>query len=370
MNAKGSKQSPMLVDCWEGNVCILIADSHRMNTQLLASALGAENLLSVVHSANNAAELYSQIDSEVDIALVDIDLDGPRGGLNAVRQLRSLRPDVRIIVLLDAVESGPVVEAFRCGARGIFARSDDVDALFQCIRCVHEGRVWASTAALEFLLEAVIDSAPPRFVTSHGEALLCARERMVVQLVAEGLTNRAIGTKLGLSEHTVKNHLSRIYAKLGVSNRLDVMFSVLSQRPTSHAAQIVLNKPEATPQDDAEELDLLMHQADHYPLAQYIVGTMYLTGRGVDRDEVTGYMWLLLAEKTANDVIVKSREMREKFARRINAESCKKAEAMASRHLEMQSHTVDPAQTYVRRFSSLGVPTAKPIKNATLAASV
>jgi DNA-binding NarL/FixJ family response regulator len=360
----------MLVDCCEGNVRILIADSHRMNTQLLASALETDKLLSVVYSANNATELYSQIDSEVDIALVDIDLNAPRGGLNAVRQLRSSRPDVRTIVLLDAIESEPVVEAFRCGARGIFARSDDIEALFQCIRCVHEGRVWASTAALEFLLETVIDSAPPRFVTSHGEALLCPRERIVVQLVAEGLTNRAIANKLGLSEHTVKNHLSRIYAKLGVSNRLDVMFSVLSQRPTSQAAQIVLNKPEETPQNDAAEFDLHMQQANHYPLAQYIVGTMYLTGRGVDRDEVTGYMWLLLAEQTANDVIVKSREMREKFARRINAESCKKAEAMASRHLKEQSHTIDPLQTYVRRVSTLGVPAAKPIKSPTLAASI
>jgi two-component system, NarL family, nitrate/nitrite response regulator NarL len=362
-------QSPSLVDCSGEKVSILIADSHRMNTQLLSSALAADKHFCIANSAHSGVELYSQIDSDIRIVLVDIDLDRPRGGLNAVRQLRSSHPDVRTIVLLDALESEPVVEAFRCGARGIFARSDDVETLFRCIHCVHKGQVWASTTALEFLLDTVIDSAPPRFVTSHGESLLCDRERMVVQFVAEGLTNRAIAVKMGVSEHTVKNHLSRIYSKLGVSNRLDVMFSVLSQRPASQAAQIVLGKQEYAPQDDAAAFELYMQQAEHYPLAQYIVGTMYLTGRGVPQDEVTGYMWLLLAEKTANDVIGKSREMREKFARHINAESCKKAEAMASRHLEMQPRTANPAQAYVKKFSNAGVAPTKPLKTSTLAAS-
>jgi two-component system, NarL family, nitrate/nitrite response regulator NarL len=369
MNAKGARQFALPVDVCDGRVRVLIADSHRMNTQLLASALAADKRFSIVPPAHGKAELYSRIDSNIHIALIDIDLDEPRGGLNAVRQLRASWPDVRTIVLLDALESEPVVEAFRCGARGIFGRNENLEEIFQCIQCVHNGQVWASAAALEFLLQTVVDSAPPRFVTSYGQSLLCDRERMVVQLVAEGLTNRAIAGKMHVSEHTVKNHLSRIYAKLGVSNRLDVMFSVLSQRPTSQAAQIVLGKREQPPTDDAAAFELYMQQAEHYPLAQYIVGTMYLTGRGVARDEVTGYMWLLLAEKTADDVIAKSRDTRESFARHINTETRKKAEAMASRHL-MHPRTAHPAQSYVGKFASLAVAPAKAIKNTTLAASV
>ncbi|HEX8817031.1 MAG TPA: LuxR C-terminal-related transcriptional regulator [Terriglobales bacterium] len=369
MNAKGVKQSPLLADDAGVLVRVLIADSHRMNAQLLASALAADAQFSVASPAHNIAELYSRIGSDVQVVVIDIDLEEPRGGLNAVRQLRMSHPDVRTIILLDSLESGPVVESFRCGARGIFARSEDVNALFRCIKSVHEGQISASAQALEFLLDTVMDSAPPRFVSSYGESLLCDREHMVVQLVAEGLTNRAIAVKMGVSEHTVKNHLSRIYAKLGVSNRLDVMFSVLSQRPTSQAAQIVLGKREETPKDDAAAFELYMQQTDHYPLAQYVVGTMYLTGRGVPKDEVTGYMWLLLAEKTSNDVIAKSRETRERFARRINAESCKKAEAMATRHLKMQPRSTNPAHAYIGEFSNLSIGATKTVKGATLAAS-
>jgi two-component system nitrate/nitrite response regulator NarL len=346
MSMKDSKQAALVTGTENELVHVLIADSHRMNTQLLAQALNKDKRFHVVGQVNSLSELYSRMDSAIHVLLIGIDLEGCQGGLRAVRHLRSSHPGSRAILLADTLQQDLVVEAFRSGARGVFGRSEDLGLLFKCIYCVYLGQIWAGTKELEFLLESLVDSAPPRFVNSEGMSLLSDRERNVVQLVAEGLTNRAVAEKMGISEHTVKNHLFRIYAKLGVSTRLDVMFSVLSQRPKSQAAQILLERSEEDTPNEAATFQFYMNQADRYPLAQYAVGAMYLTGKGVRQDLVTGYMWLLLAEKTAANIIAKSRDMRKEFAKQIRAEGCRKAESLAAQHLEKQipQIAIDPGK--------------------------
>ena len=313
---------------------VLVADSPRMNAQLLANAISKDKALNVA-CANSIDDLLQQVSGDsFDVVVIGLDLETPRGGLTASRSLCLSHPHIRSIILADSLEPKVVVDAFRAGARGIFGRSQLLDLLYKCIRCVHQGQIWVSGKEMEALLESVVDSTPPRLVSAAGMSALSEREQAVVHLVAEGLGNREIAQQLRVSEHTIKNHLFRIYAKLGVSSRLDIIFCVLSQRPSSRAANIALEQRGELPADDAGLFQWYLRYADRAPYAQYMMGNMYLEGRGVERDEVTGYMWLLLAERSAAEVADKSRKIRERLAKQIKADDCRRAETLASQHAQ------------------------------------
>jgi two-component system, NarL family, nitrate/nitrite response regulator NarL len=315
------------------SIRVLVADRSRMDAQLLAGAMGRDRRFAVVGFAINVAELLSQVDECPDVVVIGADLEKTGGGVSACQTLRRSHPAARSVILIDSPRRDLVVEAFRCGARAVFGRGESLDALWKCIDCVSKGQIWASTKQTEFLLEALADSFPPRLVDPNGTSLLSDRERAVVHYVSEGRSNREIAQLMKLSEHTVKNHLFRIYSKLGVSSRLEVMFTVLSQRQPSGAESAFSLPPETVPKDDAALFQWYMQQADHSPFCQYMIGKMYLEGRGIARDEVTGYSWLFLAELSAKDVATSSREARGQFTARIGAADRKKARSWASQHL-------------------------------------
>jgi len=131
------------------------------------------------------------------------------------------------------------VEAFRAGAKGVFRRSEaDIDLLSKCVARVHAGQVWASSAELEQLVEAFRASAPVKITDAKGENLLSKQEAKIVRLVADGRTNREIASHLELSEHTVKNYLFKIFDKLGISNRVELVLYAMSQADQSNAAAL------------------------------------------------------------------------------------------------------------------------------------
>ncbi len=98
----------------------------------------------------------------------------------------------------------------------------------KCIRTVHNGQIWASNHELEFLLEAIVYSRPLHLSKIHSMSVLTPREEAVVRLVAEGMKNREISLKLNVSEHTVRNYLFRVFDKLGVSNRVELVLYALT----------------------------------------------------------------------------------------------------------------------------------------------
>src|SRR5215475_3304415 len=203
----------------QDRIRVFAADNTSMNTQLLAEALGRDGQFALATPAATGAEVIAAIKRErSNVALISARQgnDG-RGGFALSREIRSASPVTRVIMLLDASERAQVVDAFRSGARGVFCRTEPLKLLAKSIRCVHEGQVWASSAELQFLLEAMTEPAPMSFVSANGDALLSARELDVVRCVSEGLSNREIAQRLTLREHTVKNYLFRIFDKLGVS---------------------------------------------------------------------------------------------------------------------------------------------------------
>lgn len=225
MSAQAGAQS-------EKAITILVADENRMACQLLTSSLQRNSNFRVVGCASSMSEVLGLLrQEEAQVTVISANLqDGPLSGFELLRELRLSHPHTRTILLLDSSDRDLVVDAFRGGARGIFCRSQSFKMLCKCIVCVSQGQIWANNGELQFVLEALGQVTPLHIVNAKGKSLLSKREEQVVACVAEGLTNREIARQLGLSEHTVKNYLFRIFDKLGISGRVELVLYALSHR--------------------------------------------------------------------------------------------------------------------------------------------
>jgi DNA-binding NarL/FixJ family response regulator len=105
----------------------------------------------------------------------------------------------------------------------VFFRADPFAQLCKCLRVIHQGQIWASTQDLHYLVDALAKAVPLRHVSEGVAALLTKREEELVGYVAQGLSNREIAQAMFLSEHTVKNYLFRIFDKLGISSRVELV---------------------------------------------------------------------------------------------------------------------------------------------------
>jgi len=223
---------------------VLAADSTSMNTQLLVEALARDGSFTMDGSASHSAEILSWAKAErPHIALISArKAEDGTAGFALCREICLASPATRVIMLLDSSERTPVIQAFRSGARGVFSRTESLKLLAKCIVCVHQGQVWASSEELLYMLDAVVEPVPLRFHNVGGKAILSARELDVVRCVADGLTNREIAHRLTLREHTVKNYLFRIFDKLGVSSRVEVVLYALSGSVLRQSGSVARSK--------------------------------------------------------------------------------------------------------------------------------
>jgi DNA-binding NarL/FixJ family response regulator len=215
-----------------GSIRILIAEPTPMGCDLLRAALqGTAEGLEIVGTTTSAGAITASGEAlKPDVAVVSMNLaDGVRAGLVAVADLRAFCPETSSIVLLDENRPDDIIEAFRLGARGVFVRTEPVNTLAKAIRSVYAGQIWANTQQLHYVLKALTDAPRLRVVNACGENLLSKRQQQLVLLVAEGMTNREIADQLRLSEHTIKNYLFRIFDKLGVSTRAELILYVINQ---------------------------------------------------------------------------------------------------------------------------------------------
>lgn len=144
--------------------------------------------------------------------------------LALLRRLHVAYPKVVQILLVESVGRELVVNAFRSGVRGLFCFGEyPFRLLCKCIQVVHQGQIWANAQQIDYLLESVTQVPSLRVLSTTGNSLLTPREEQVVALVAEGLSNKEIAQELGLSEHTIKKYLFRIFDKLGISTRVELV---------------------------------------------------------------------------------------------------------------------------------------------------
>jgi len=213
---------------------VLVADSNHVHSQLLTSALRRRPEFCVMSCAMDVNSILAAIaDAPPHVILMNAESE-----MSAVRSLHLIHPEIAKVLLLSNSDRDSVLNAFRAGARGLFRFSDAFLLLCKCIQCVHRGQIWVSNEHLEYLVQAVTQVPSLRMVNSHGANLLTPREEQVVALVADGFSNRAVARELGLSEHTVKKYVFRIFDKLGVSTRVELVLYAVTRGAARQAEWI------------------------------------------------------------------------------------------------------------------------------------
>ena len=265
------------------------------------------------------------------MALLGENLEGvPVKGYELARQLHDSDSNVKVVLLVEAPDRDSVVRAFRSGARGVFSRDSSLDALSKCVESVCNGQVWASSAELHHLLDAL--TAPPRLhlANASGIELLAPREQEVVHWVSEGLTNREIADRLGLSENTVKNYIFRIFDKLGISKRVELILYAGSQ--TSPARRVASSSDSDAASffsDDTALLSWCKVAVERLAALHCFLGECYREGRGAPVDKVIALMWFMIAERVAPEILSRNRQARLELARELSAQEAARAESLA-----------------------------------------
>ncbi|MBI4466988.1 MAG: response regulator transcription factor [Acidobacteria bacterium] len=210
---------------------VAVADDHPIYRLGLCKLLEPEPDLTLVGEASNGMEAVLLAEKyDPDILLLDLKMP-VMDGIEVLSELAKRKLRTRVILMMANADRDKAVRGVRLGARGILFKDTDPSLLAKSVRKVFEGEVWIDNPILSQALETLVSKpAAPPGVSGQRDARLSSREMEVVRCVAMGLRNKEVADKLGVSEATVKNHLTSIYSKLGVSDRLELILYAIHNR--------------------------------------------------------------------------------------------------------------------------------------------
>lgn len=199
---------------------LLIVDDQRLMREGLRTLLELEGGVEIVGEAANgqaALEVYAEL--KPDVVLMDIRMPG-MDGVEATRRICTHWPEARVIILTTFDDDANVFEGVRAGAAGYLLKDLSGQELANAVRTVYNGGALIDpTVAKRVMAEFARLHPPARSIDEGLPEPLSERELAVLKLVSEGLSNREIGNKLGLSEGTVKNYVTSVLQKIGVRDR-------------------------------------------------------------------------------------------------------------------------------------------------------
>jgi two-component system, NarL family, nitrate/nitrite response regulator NarL len=206
-----------------GTVRIVIADDHPIFRDGLRRLLEADPRFEVVGEAGDGQEAVRQVAQlRPDVLLLDLAM--PRSnGLQALQELIELGFPVRPVLLTAAIDPAETIKALQLGARGVILKESATQLLYKCLMAVMSGEYWVGHERVQDIVQHLRVAGRQAHAASTTPAMmLTRRELQIVASIVEGASNKDIGQQFNLSEQTVKNHLSHIFDKVGVSNRLEL----------------------------------------------------------------------------------------------------------------------------------------------------
>ncbi|MBZ5499323.1 MAG: response regulator transcription factor [Acidobacteriia bacterium] len=209
---------------------ILVVEQHAMFREALRNLLDQQPGLCVIGEAADGREAVEQVNKlHPDILLLDL-ITSYLPGMEALRRVAGNSHRVRTIVLADTSEKHHVVEALKLGARGVVPKQTTAQLLVKGIRAVAAGEYWVGHDSMCDVIEYL--QTPPAAESEAAKTNgrhLTVREVDVVNSIVDGYTNKDIALKFQISEQTVKHHLTNIFEKVGVSNRLELALHAMHQ---------------------------------------------------------------------------------------------------------------------------------------------
>jgi DNA-binding NarL/FixJ family response regulator len=175
------------------------------------------------HGRESAREA-SGIAKHPDVVLLEVDARSEDAD-TAVREAAAKWRPVPVLVVTASEDRARNRRLVRAGARGVVTSSRQVEQLANALRRVHDGEIWLARGCMSQLIDDMVAAdhpMPDHLATPEGLDRLTEREREVVALIAQGMHNKAIAADLGITDHTVRHHLTAIFAKLGVADRLEL----------------------------------------------------------------------------------------------------------------------------------------------------
>ncbi len=200
-----------------GMIRVFLLDDHEVVRRGIAAALEAESDLTVVGEAGTADEAIAGIREQTpDVAVLDVRLgDGEHNGIDVCREITTEFPGVKVLILTSFDSDRALVDAGLAGASGFVLKQIRSNELVDAIRGVAEGRQYLDDAEVRLAGRRLRDSEEGRLED------LTTQERRIFDLIGEGYTNRQIAQEMYLAEKTVKNYVSNLLAKLGMSRRTE-----------------------------------------------------------------------------------------------------------------------------------------------------
>lgn len=209
---------------------VLIADDHSLFRDGLRKLIESEAGFEVVGQASDG-EMLLEMARQQQPDLILLDLAMPRrDGMEVLRELAAAEVPARTLVLTASINKSQIVQALKLGAYGVILKECTTQRLFDSIRCVMAGQYWVGRESVSDLVRALRSVASSEPGSRSRDFGLTPRELEIITLVVAGYSNPEIAQRCTISEQTVKHHMSNVFDKLGVSNRLELaLFAVNHQ---------------------------------------------------------------------------------------------------------------------------------------------
>ena len=222
---------------------VVVADDHTLFREGIRKILSLEKDILVVVEASRGDEVIKVLErTKPDVLLLDLKM--PKGDVvQTLLDVREKNPATKVLILTAYSEDENIMNAAKGGARGYVLKGIDFPTLFQAIKTVHKGGLWIDkeTPSADAFEEIARGQLTEVREATHNDMIdmLTKREKEILRLVSEGLTNDEIGKKIFISEKTVKTHLTNIFDKLKVNNRFKAALLIMGQRGAPGSADSV-----------------------------------------------------------------------------------------------------------------------------------